>query len=157
PLSTCWCLRGRRRRGRLAGSDRPEEVTTDSPGSVGSMADQGAPAGRPREHGSALIIYSLDSGDVRRLTSPPSELPGGSSTMSNPSESSRKTAIDRRQFLPSATALVAAAAFLGALSPTPATAQGPNTDGGKAYLFPDDFKAFKIKTSGAQINGVIGG
>ena len=33
-------------------------------------------------------------------------------------------------------------------------AQGPNTDGGKAYLFPDNFK---VKTSGAEINGVIGG
>src|SRR5262249_6908107 len=35
--------------------------------------------------------------------------------------------------------------------------EGPNTDGGKAHLFPDDFKAFKFKTSGAEINGVIGG
>jgi len=62
-----------------------------------------------------------------------------------------------RQVLPSATALVAAAAFLGTLCPTPAKAQGPNSDGGKAYLFPDDFRAFKFKTSGAEINGVIGG
>jgi hypothetical protein len=77
--------------------------------------------------------------------------------MSNPSEKSRKTGINRRQVLPSATALVAAAAFLGVVSPTPAKAQGPNPDSGKAYLFPDDFKAFKFKTSGAQINGVIGG
>src|ERR1700675_3941487 len=78
--------------------------------------------------------------------------------MSNPSENSRKTGINSRQVLRSATALVAAAAFLvGVGSPAPAKAQGPNTDGGKAYLFPDAFKAFKLKTSGAEINGVIGG
>jgi haloacetate dehalogenase len=77
--------------------------------------------------------------------------------MSNPSENLRKTVINRCQVLQIATALVAAAAFLGVVSPTPAKAQGPNTDGGKAYLFPDDFKAFKFKTSGAEINGVIGG
>jgi haloacetate dehalogenase len=71
--------------------------------------------------------------------------------MCNPSE------INRSQVLQRATALVAAATFLGALSPTLAKAQGPNTDGGKAYLFPDGFKAFKVKTSGAEINGVIGG
>ncbi len=73
------------------------------------------------------------------------------------SESARTTGINRRQILPGATALITAAAFLGVVGPMPATAQGPNTDGGKAYLFPEDFKAFKIKTSGAEINGVIGG
>src|SRR5262249_32575113 len=83
--------------------------------------------------------------------------PGGSRTMSDPSENARKTGINRRQILASAAALVAAAAFLGIVSPTPAKAQGPNTDGGKAYLFPDHFKAFKVKTAGAEINGVIGG
>jgi haloacetate dehalogenase len=77
--------------------------------------------------------------------------------MSHPSENARKAGSNRRQVLQSATALVAATALLGALSPTPAMAQGPNTDGGKAYLFPEDFKAFKFKTSGAEINGVIGG
>lgn len=77
--------------------------------------------------------------------------------MSNLSEISRKSGINSRQVFRNATVLVAAAAFLGVASPTPATAQGPNTDGGKAYLFPDNFKAFKIKTSGAVINGVIGG
>jgi haloacetate dehalogenase len=77
--------------------------------------------------------------------------------MSNPWKNSRKAGKSRCLVLQSATALVAAAAVLGALSPTPAHAQGPNTDGGKAYLFPDDFKAFQFKTSGAQINGVIGG
>jgi haloacetate dehalogenase len=54
-------------------------------------------------------------------------------------------------------ALGAAAAFLVVTSPTPAKAQGPNTDGGNAYLFGGDFKSFKVKTSGAEINGVIGG
>ena len=77
--------------------------------------------------------------------------------MSNPSENSRKPGIDRRQVLQIATAFVAAAAFLGVASPTAVMAQGPNTDGGKAYLFPDNFKAFKVKTSVAEINGVIGG
>src|SRR6516165_10277655 len=76
--------------------------------------------------------------------------------MSNTSENSKKPGINLRQVRQSITALVAPAAFLG-LSPTPAEAQGPNTDGGKAYLFPEDFKAFKFKTSGAEINGVIGG
>jgi haloacetate dehalogenase len=74
--------------------------------------------------------------------------------MSKTSEDS-ETDVNRRQILQSATAL-AAAAFPG-LRPPPATAEGPNTDGGKAYLFPDDFKAFRFKTSGAEINGVIGG
>src|SRR6516164_599995 len=77
--------------------------------------------------------------------------------MSHPQESSRKAGSNRRQINPIATALLVAAAFLGAVSPTPLFAQGPNTDGGKAYLFPDGFKAFKLKTSGAEINGVIGG
>jgi haloacetate dehalogenase len=77
--------------------------------------------------------------------------------MSNPSGNSEKTGINRRQVLRSAPALAAAAALPGVVSPTPAKAEGPNTDGGKAYLFPDDFKAFKFKTSGAEINGVIGG
>jgi pimeloyl-ACP methyl ester carboxylesterase len=77
--------------------------------------------------------------------------------MSNPSENSRKPGINRRQVLQCATALVAAAAFLGVASPTAVMAQGPNADGGKAYLFPDNFKAFKVRTSGAEINGVIGG
>ena len=77
--------------------------------------------------------------------------------MSNPSVNPRKTGSNRRHLLYSAAALVAAAAFLGVVSPTPTTAQGPNTDGGKAYLFPEDFKAFKFKTSEAEINGVIGG
>ena len=77
--------------------------------------------------------------------------------MSNPSENSRKPGTNRRQILQIAMALVAAAAFLVMVSPGPAMAQGPNTDGGKAYLFPDNFKAFKVKTSGAEINGVIGG
>ncbi|MEN9636077.1 MAG: hypothetical protein RL077_4481 [Verrucomicrobiota bacterium] len=54
-------------------------------------------------------------------------------------------------------ALRAAAAFLVVTSPTPAKAQGPNTDGGNAYLFAGNFKSFKVKTSGAEINGVIGG
>src|SRR6476469_1715985 len=76
--------------------------------------------------------------------------------MSNPSENSRKPGT-RRQILQLAITLVAAATFLGVASPTPVMAQGPNTDGGKAYLFPDNFKAFKVKTSGAEINGVIGG
>jgi haloacetate dehalogenase len=76
--------------------------------------------------------------------------------MSHPSENSRKTDVNRRQILRSATALAAAAAFPG-FSSTPAKAEGPNTDGGKAHLFPDNCKAFKFKTSGAQINGVIGG
>jgi haloacetate dehalogenase len=74
--------------------------------------------------------------------------------MSDPSENSKKTGINRRQVLRSATAL---AALPGVVRPTPAKAEGPNTDGGKAYLFPDGFKAFMFKTSGAQINGVIGG
>jgi haloacetate dehalogenase len=77
--------------------------------------------------------------------------------MSNSSENSKKTGIDRRQVLQSATALAAAAAFPGVVSPAPARAEGPNADGGKAHLFPDDFKAFQVKTSGAEINGVIGG
>src|SRR5881275_875611 len=77
--------------------------------------------------------------------------------MSSPSETSRNTGINRRQVLQRTTALVAVAAWLGVVGPTPATAQGPNADGGKAYLFPENFKAFKVKTSGAEINGVIGG
>ena len=77
--------------------------------------------------------------------------------MSHPTESSRRAGINRRQILPIAAALLTAAAFLGAVSPTSLKAQGPNADGGKAYLFPDGFKAFKLKTSGAEINGVIGG
>jgi haloacetate dehalogenase len=77
--------------------------------------------------------------------------------MSNTSDRSKKTGIDRRQALQSATALAAAAAFPGAVSPAAARAEGPNADGGKAHLFPDDFKAFRFKTSGAEINGVIGG
>jgi haloacetate dehalogenase len=77
--------------------------------------------------------------------------------MSRPSENSKKPGINRRQVLQSATALAAAAAIPGVVSPTPAKAEGPNTDGGKAYLFPEDFKAFKVKTSGTEINGVIGG
>jgi haloacetate dehalogenase len=67
------------------------------------------------------------------------------------------TIIDRRQVLASAGALVVAAVFLDVVGPTAAMGQGPNTDGGKAYLFPDNFKSFKVKTSGAEINGVIGG
>jgi haloacetate dehalogenase len=50
-----------------------------------------------------------------------------------------------------------AAAFLVVASLMPARAQGPNTDGGAAYLFGENFKSFKVKTSGAEINGVIGG
>jgi haloacetate dehalogenase len=73
------------------------------------------------------------------------------------SENSRKAGIKRRQVLQRTGAIVAAAALLGVVSLTPARAQGPNTDGGKAYLFPGDFKAFKFKTAGAEINGVIGG
>jgi haloacetate dehalogenase len=76
--------------------------------------------------------------------------------MSRTSDHAKKPGINRRHILQSATALAAAAAFPG-LGPTPARAEGPNTDGGKAYLFPDDFKAFRFKTSGAEINGVIGG
>jgi haloacetate dehalogenase len=73
------------------------------------------------------------------------------------SENTRATGSNRRQLLRGAAALVAAA-LLGIVSPTPAKAQGPNTPGGKAYLFPDNFKAFKFKTSsGVEINGVIGG
>ena len=77
--------------------------------------------------------------------------------MSSTSGNSKTTGLDRRQVLRSATALAAAAAIPGVVSPTPAKAEGPNTDGGKAYLFPDGFKAFRVKTSGAEINGVIGG
>jgi haloacetate dehalogenase len=77
--------------------------------------------------------------------------------MSSTSGNSKTTGLDRRQVLRSATALAAAAALPGVVSPTPAQAEGPNTDGGKAYLFPDGFKAFRVKTSGAEINGVIGG
>src|ERR1700704_6557118 len=77
--------------------------------------------------------------------------------MSNPSENSRKPGINRRQVLQCATAFVAAAAFLGVVSPTPVMAQGPNTDGGKAYLFPNNFKELKAKRWGAEIKGVIGG
>src|SRR4051812_9678428 len=84
-------------------------------------------------------------------------LPGGPRTMSHYSENRTQAFIKRLQVLPKAMALVAAAAFLGVVSPTPTMAQGPNTDGGKAYLFPDNFKSFKVKTSGAEINGVIGG
>src|SRR5262249_59689306 len=83
--------------------------------------------------------------------------PGGPGTMSNTAETSKKTGATRRQVLRTATALAAAAAFPGVVSPAPAKAEGPNTDGGKAHLFPEDFKAFKFKTSGAEINGVIGG
>jgi haloacetate dehalogenase len=54
-------------------------------------------------------------------------------------------------------ALSAAGAFFVVTSPTPAKAQGPNTDGGVAYLFGAEFKSFKVRTSGAEINGVIGG
>src|SRR5262245_52410308 len=64
--------------------------------------------------------------------------------------------LDRRQVLRGATAL-AAAAVPGLVGPTPAKAEGPNTDGGRAYLFPENFKAFKVQTAGAAINGVIGG
>ena len=77
--------------------------------------------------------------------------------MSNPSEKSRIPGIGRRQVLQIATDLVAAAASRGVVSPSTVMAQGPNTDGGKAYLFPENFRAFKVKTSGAEINGVIGG
>jgi haloacetate dehalogenase len=77
--------------------------------------------------------------------------------MSGPSQGSKKTGIDRRRVLQSASALAAAAACPGLVGPTPAKAEGPNTDGGKAYLFPDHFKAFRFQTSGAAINGVIGG
>jgi hypothetical protein len=76
--------------------------------------------------------------------------------MSRPSEYSRSAGSDR-QLVRRSAALVAAV-FLGVVSPTPARAQGPNTDGGKAYLFPENFKAFKFMTaSGVEINGVIGG
>src|SRR5262249_19765057 len=78
-------------------------------------------------------------------------------TMSHPSENASKTGIHRRQVLPSATALVAAAPFLRGVNPTPPKAPGPNTHGGKAHLFPPHLKAFQVKTSGAEINGVIGG
>jgi haloacetate dehalogenase len=77
--------------------------------------------------------------------------------MSDSSRRSKKTGIDRRRILQSATALAAAAACPGLVGPSPAKAEGPNTDGGKAYLFPENFKAFRFKTSGATINGVIGG
>ena len=77
--------------------------------------------------------------------------------MSGTSENSKKVGINRRQVLQSATALAAAAAFPGVVGPPAAKAEGPNTDGGKAHLFPEDFKAFKVKTSGPEINGVIGG
>ena len=62
--------------------------------------------------------------------------------MADSSDNSKKTRIDRRQVLQSATALAAAAAIPGVVSPTTAKAQGPNPDGGKAHLFPGDFKAF---------------
>jgi haloacetate dehalogenase len=78
--------------------------------------------------------------------------------MSDSSKDSKQTGIDRRRLLRGATALAAAAACPGLVGPTAARAdEGPNTDGGKAYLFPDNFKAFKFQTSGAAINGVIGG
>ena len=77
--------------------------------------------------------------------------------MSDSSQDSKKTGIDRRRLFRSATALAAAAACPGLLPPTLAKAEGPNTDGGKAHLFPDTFKAFQFQTSGAKINGVIGG
>jgi haloacetate dehalogenase len=76
--------------------------------------------------------------------------------MSNPSDNAKKTGVNRRQVLRRATALAAASA-LPVLRPRSAGAEGPNTDGGKAYLFPDEFKAFRFKTSGAEINGVTGG
>ena len=77
--------------------------------------------------------------------------------MSTTSGNAKKTGIDRRQVLRGATALAAAAAFPGAAGAAPAKDEGPNTDGGKAHLFPDDFKAFKFKAAGAEINGVVGG
>ena len=60
--------------------------------------------------------------------------------MSTPSDNAKKTGVNRRQVLRSATALAAAAA-LPVLRPRSARAEGPNTNGGKAYLFPADFKA----------------
>src|SRR5438046_7352802 len=54
-------------------------------------------------------------------------------------------------------AFVTAASFLVVTIPATASGQGPNVDGGKAYLFPDNFKSFKVKTLGAEINGVVGG
>src|SRR5262249_12725557 len=64
--------------------------------------------------------------------------------------------LDRRQILQGATAL-AAAAFPGVVDPTPAKAEGRTTEGGRAYLSPDNFKAFKFQPAGAAINGVLGG
>jgi haloacetate dehalogenase len=77
--------------------------------------------------------------------------------MSTFSPDPKKTGINRRRILQSATALAAAAACQGVTNPTPARAEGPNEDGGKAHLFPEKFKAFRFQTTGAAINGVIGG
>jgi haloacetate dehalogenase len=84
--------------------------------------------------------------------------------MSASAQASKKSRIDRRQVLQSATALVTAAACTRLAGRTAAKDEGPkakdegpNEEGGKPYLFPDNFKAIKVKTSGATINGVIGG
>ena len=73
---------------------------------------------------------------------------------------SRTRRISRAAGLPASLrvwALGATAALLAVTGPTLGRAQGPNTDGGDAYLFGGGFKSFKVKTAGAEINGVIGG
>ena len=60
------------------------------------------------------------------------------------------TEIDRRDWLKQVTALGVASS----LSAQPASAQGPAADSTK--WFPG-FKPFRVKTTGAEINGVIGG
>src|SRR6476646_2564151 len=59
------------------------------------------------------------------------------------------TSIKRRELFQTASALVAGAAA-GSLS----EAQAQQTP---ANLFPENFKSFQVETSGATINGVIGG
>ena len=59
--------------------------------------------------------------------------------------------IDRRDLLRQATALVA-----GAAAVSPAGAQ-PQPEGGPAYLFPENFRNYRVQTSGATINLVKGG
>src|SRR4051812_14049332 len=51
----------------------------------------------------------------------------------------------------------AAATFLVVTSISPVKSQEPTAESGNAYLFAGNFKSFKVKTSGAEINGVIGG
>src|SRR5437870_2501120 len=66
-------------------------------------------------------------------------------------ENSRTPGIGRRDLLRQATALVA-----GATAGKLANAQ-TQPDARPAYLFPDNFKTYKVQTSGATINLVKGG